>query len=49
MFFDIICRRWGMRMKIINLRMHQVRNLKELQIENGVLNTEGLMLVLKRR
>lgn len=36
-------------MKIINLRMHQVRALKELQIERGVLNTEGLMLVLKRR
>lgn len=36
-------------MKIINLRMHQIRKLKELEIENGVLNTEGLMLVLKRR
>lgn len=35
-------------MKIINLRMHQVRALKELQIESGVLNTEGLILVLKK-
>ena len=36
-------------MKIINLRMHQVRGLKELQIERGVLNTEALMLVLNKR
>lgn len=35
-------------MEVINLRMHQVRALKELQIENGVLNTEGLMLVLRK-
>ena len=35
-------------MEIINLRMHQVRALKELKIENGVLNTEGLMLILKK-
>lgn len=36
-------------MRIINLRMYQVRGLKELSIESGVLNTEALMLVLKRR
>jgi len=32
-----------------NLRMREIRKLKELQIENGVLNTEALMLVLKRK
>ena len=36
-------------MKIINLRMHQVRALKELPIERGVLNTEALMLVLNMK
>ena len=36
-------------MKILNLRMHQIRALKELKIERGVLNTEGMMLVLKKR
>lgn len=36
-------------MKIVNLRMHQIRSLKELKIEQGVFNTEGMMLVLKKR
>ena len=36
-------------MHIINLRMREVRKLMELPIESGVLNTEALMLVLKRR
>jgi hypothetical protein len=36
-------------MKIINLRMHQIRALKELEIEDGVLNTEALMLILNKR
>ncbi len=36
-------------MRVINLRMHQVRRLKELEIEKGVLNTEALLLVLKKK
>lgn len=36
-------------MQVINLRMHQLRKLKELKIEDGVLNTEALMLLLKKR
>ena len=32
-----------------NFRMREIRKLKELQIESGVLNTEALMLVLKRK
>ena len=36
-------------MHVINLRMHELRKLKELPLEEGVLNTEALMLVLKRR
>ncbi len=36
-------------MHVINLRMHELRKLKELPIEDGVLNTEALMLILKRR
>lgn len=35
-------------MKIVNLRMHQLRKLKELVLERGTLNTEALMLVLKK-
>ena len=35
-------------MKIINLRMHQLRKLKELTLERGTLNTEALMLVLNK-
>ena len=35
-------------MKIINLRMHQLRKLKELTLEKGTLNTEALMLVLNK-
>ena len=29
--------------------MHQVRKLEELELEPGVLNTEALMLVLKKK
>ena len=36
-------------MHIKNFRMREIRKLKELQIESGVLNTEALMLVLKRK
>lgn len=36
-------------MKIINLRMHQVRKLKELVLEKGTLNTEALMLILDKK
>lgn len=36
-------------MHVINLRMHELRKLKELPLEKGVLNTEALMLVLKRK
>lgn len=36
-------------MKIINFRMHQLRKLKELQLEKGTLNTEALMLVLDKK
>ena len=36
-------------MKIINLRMHQLRSLKELDLPEGTLNTEALMLVLNRK
>lgn len=35
-------------MKIVNLRMHQLRKLKELVLEKGTLNTEALMLVLNK-
>ena len=35
-------------MKIVNLRMHQLRKLKELVLERGTLNTEALMLVLNK-
>lgn len=35
-------------MKIVNLRMHQVRRLKCLELEPGIFNTEALMLVLKK-
>ena len=34
--------------KIIHLRMHQVRKLKELKLSRGVFNTEALMLVLNK-
>lgn len=33
----------------INLRMHQVRGLRELRIPSGVMNTEALMLVLNKK
>lgn len=36
-------------MHVINLRIHELRKLKELPIEAGVLNTEALMLILKKR
>ena len=36
-------------MHIINLRMREIRKLKELYLEPGVLNTEALMLVLKKK
>ena len=36
-------------MYVKNLRMYEVRKLKELPLESGVLNTEALMLVLNRR
>ncbi|MBP3445554.1 MAG: hypothetical protein J6K23_06435 [Bacilli bacterium] len=36
-------------MKIVNLRMHQVRKLKELVLEKGTLNTEALMLILDKK
>lgn len=36
-------------MHIINLRMRELRKLKELYIEPGVLNTEALLLVLKKK
>ena len=36
-------------MHVINLRMRQVQKLKELNLEHGVLNTEALMLVLRRK
>ena len=35
-------------MKIINLRMHQLRSLKELPLEKGIFNTEALMLILRK-
>ena len=36
-------------MQIINLRMHQLRSLKELMLPRGTLNTEALMLILNRK
>lgn len=36
-------------MKIINLRMYQVRKLKELVLEKGTLNTEALLLILDKK
>lgn len=33
----------------INLRMHQVRGLKELRLGKGVFNTEALMLILNKK
>ena len=36
-------------MQIINLRMHQLRSLKELILPRGTLNTEALMLILNRK
>ncbi len=38
----------GVNMEILNLRMYNLRKLKELPIERGVFNTEALMLILKR-
>lgn len=35
-------------MKIINLRMHQLRSLQELPLEKGIFNTEALMLILRK-
>lgn len=40
---------WGGCMKIINLRMHQLRRLKELELPKGTLNTEALMLILNKK
>lgn len=34
-------------MYIENMRMHQVRKLKELHLEPGVLNTEALLLLIE--
>lgn len=36
-------------MKVVNLRMHQLRALKELVLERGTLNTEALMLILNKK
>ena len=36
-------------MYIKNLRMRQLRKLRELPLEPGVLNTEAYMLVLNRK
>jgi len=36
-------------MKIINLRMHQVKRLKELELDKSIFNTEGLMLILNKK
>lgn len=36
-------------MKIVNLRMHQLRNLKELELAPGTFNTEALMLILTKK
>ena len=36
-------------MNVINLRMSQVRKLKELELEKGTLNTEALMLILNKK
>lgn len=33
----------------INLRMHQVRALKELRLPSGIMNTEALMLILNKK
>ena len=35
-------------MKVINLRIYQLRKLKELVLEKGTLNTEALMLILNK-
>lgn len=35
-------------MEVLNLRMYNLRKLKELPIERGVFNTEALMLILKK-
>lgn len=35
-------------LKIIHLRMHQVRKLQELKLSRGIFNTEGLMLILNK-
>ena len=36
-------------MKIINLRMHELRSFKVLELEEGIFNTEALMLVLPKK
>ena len=36
-------------MKVVNLRIHQLRKLKELVLEKGILNTEALMLILDKK
>ena len=33
----------------INLRMHQVRALRELRLPSGIMNTEALMLILNKK
>ena len=35
-------------LKIIHLRMYQVRKLEELKLSRGIFNTEGLMLILDK-
>ena len=35
-------------MEVLNLRMYNLRKLKELPIERGVFNTEALLLILKK-
>lgn len=34
-------------MNVINLRMSQVKKLKELELEKGILNTEAYILIHK--
>ena len=36
-------------MNVLNLRMKEIKKLRELYLEPGVLNTEAYMLVLKRK
>lgn len=36
-------------MKVIFLRMHQLRKLRELKLERGIFNSEALLLILNRQ